>query len=49
VIHRALFPLIRQWKLFILGWARSHLTRHKPMHPDLPRVVVSLHWWENAR
>lgn len=46
---RPLFPLIRAWKLFILGWARAHLTKRKPTHPDLPRIVVALDWWKNAK
>lgn len=46
---RALFPLIRAWKVVILRWAAKELTRHQPTHPDLPKVLLALHFWENAR
>lgn len=43
-----LFPMVRLWKVFILTWARNHLTKHAPTHPDLPKVVLSLAWWKEA-
>lgn len=43
---RALFPLIRAWKLLILRWALREIN---PTHPDVPRIVRAIHWWEQAR
>jgi hypothetical protein len=40
---RALLPLWRCWRLFILRWALREID---PMHPDLPRIVHELHYWE---
>jgi hypothetical protein len=48
MIRRALFPLLRAWKLFVLRAARKSLTRWNPTHPDLPKIVLAIHWWENA-
>lgn len=44
-MKRALFPLIRLWRIAIYRWA---LREMHPMHPDLPRVVLALAWWEAA-
>lgn len=46
---RSLFPLVRLYHLWMLGWARKHMTRHFPTHPDLPKVIVLHNWWENAK
>lgn len=48
-MSRALFSLTRAWKLAILGWACKHMTKHHPTHPDLPKVILLRHWWENAK
>lgn len=31
-----------------LRWARSHLTKHNPMHPDLPEIVRQIRKLEEA-
>jgi hypothetical protein len=43
---RALFPVWRAWRLFILHWALRELD---PLHPDVPDIVRELHTLEDSR
>jgi hypothetical protein len=43
---RALVRLLRAFPVALeiahLQWARAELTKHKPMHPDLPAIVLRI-------
>lgn len=43
---RALLPLWREWRLFILTWALREID---PLHPDVPAIVRELNHWRAQR
>lgn len=45
-MKRALFPLIRLYKLTLYRWALKEVN---PAHPDVPHIVRQLSFWENAK
>lgn len=45
-MKRALFPLIRLYKLTLYRWALKEIS---PTHEDVPFLVRELHRWENAK
>lgn len=42
---RALLPLWRHWRLFILRWAMREID---PLHPDVPAILIEISYWESS-
>ena len=43
---RALHPLWREWRIFILSWAIREID---PLHPDVPSIVRELNFRRDQR